>query len=83
MNFYSLGHSEGEREVVAALLGRQLRVVECVRIEVVDQCAEGQAVRPCRREVGYLNVLYGRGKRLELRSLHCIFQIQRLFAHTA
>lgn len=54
---HSLSHSEGERKVVAALLGRQLGVVECVRVEVVDQCAERQSVRPCRREVGYLNVL--------------------------
>lgn len=54
---YSLGNFEGEREVVPALVGRQLGVVERVWQEVVNQRAEREPVRPARREVLQLYIL--------------------------
>ena len=48
---------EGQLEVMPAVLGVQLRVVEGVREEVVDKGTEGQPVVPARREVGHLDVL--------------------------
>ena len=37
---------EGEVKIISAILGVQLRVVEGVRVEVVDEGAEGQPVVP-------------------------------------
>ena len=48
---------EGEVKIISAILGVQLRVVEGVRVEVVDEGAEGQPVVPAGGEVGHLDVL--------------------------
>lgn len=59
---------------MAALFGRQLAVVECVRIEMMDECTERETVAPGRREVGYLNVL--RRKNTQTKTLNETVKIQ-------
>lgn len=54
---YVLRCAEGEVEVVPPVLRVQLLVVEGVRVEVVDERAEGHAVVPAGGEVLHVHVL--------------------------
>lgn len=62
---YSLGHGEGQLEVLPPLRGAQGVVVEGVGEEGVHQGAEGHAVTPAGGEVLQVHVL--RGQRREVR----------------
>lgn len=68
---YWLGNFEGEREVVSALVGRELRIVEGVGQEVVQQRAEGQPVRPARGEVLQLHILREQGPLADAQGCCC------------
>ena len=54
----SLGRFKRQRKVVGLVFGFELRVIEGVRVEVVDQSAKGQAVVPARAKVLDLHVLH-------------------------
>ena len=52
-----LCHVEGEGEVVPPVPRVELVKFEGLRVEVVDERAEGDAVVPARREVGHVHIL--------------------------
>lgn len=57
---HSLGHGEGQLEVLLPLRGAQGAVVEGVREEGVDQGTEGHAVAPAGGEVLQVHMLQAR-----------------------
>lgn len=68
---YSLGHGEGQLEVLLPLRGAQGAVVEGVREERVHQGAEGHPVAPAGGEVLQVHVLPTRqGQGPEVRAGH-------------
>lgn len=52
-----LSRGECQREVSAPVLRVQLGEVERIRVEMVYESAERQAVSPARRKVGYVDIL--------------------------
>ena len=52
-----LGHVESQGEVVPPVPRVELVKFEGLRVEVVDERAEGDAVVPARREVGHVHIL--------------------------
>lgn len=54
---YLLGNTKRELEIVSSILSVELRIVESVGHEVMQESAECETIGPRRGEVGYAHVL--------------------------